>query len=241
MDRPVDLQNDVAAGALRLEHDVRVFPRRDRHILDGQLLQQLFPRGGLLRLGGVGAEALDELLQFVGLVGDLAVFVLLLLQGQLARLVPEVVVPDIDLDPAEIDIGHVGADLVQEMAVMGDDDDRVRKAEQEILQPGDGLEVEVVGRLVQEQHVRVAEQGLGQQHPHLVPAFQLLHLLVAQLFGDAEAVQQHRRLGLRLVAVHLGEFGLQFGGANAVLFGEIGLGIDRLPLRHDLVEPVHAP
>jgi hypothetical protein len=82
---------------------MRILPGRDGHILKRQLLEQLLARGRLLRLGGVGGEALDELFQFVRLVGDLAILVLLLLQGELARLVPEVVVADVDSDLAEVD------------------------------------------------------------------------------------------------------------------------------------------
>ena len=145
-----DLQDGVPAGSLGFELDERVLPRGNRHIRDGQLLQQLFPGRGLLRLGGVGAEPLDEGLQVVRLFGGLAVFVLLLLQDKLARLVPEVVVARVNPDLAEIDIRDVGADLVQEVAVMGDDDDRVPEPAEEILQPGDGAEVQVVRRLVEQ-------------------------------------------------------------------------------------------
>ena len=150
--------------------------------------RSLLARCGLFRLGGVGAETLDEFLQFIRLVGDLTVIVLLLLEGQLARLVPEIVVAHVDLDQAEVDIGDVGADLIEEVAVVGDDDHRILEAEEEILQPGDRLEVEVVGRFVQQEHVRVAEQSLGEEHAYLVAAFEFLHLFVTQLFRNAEAV-----------------------------------------------------
>ncbi len=107
---------------------------------------------------------------------------------ELAGLIPEVIVSDIDLDFAIIDIRHMSADLVQEMAVMGDDDHCVLEAGEKILQPGDGLQVELVGGFVQKQDIRVAEQGLGQQHPHLVAAVKLLHLFLTHLFRDAEPV-----------------------------------------------------
>ena len=74
---------------------------------------------------------MDELLQFVGLVGGLPVLLLFLLQGQLAGLVPEIVVADVDRDLAEVDVGDVGADLVEEVAVVGDDDHGVLEAERE--------------------------------------------------------------------------------------------------------------
>ncbi len=49
--------------------------------------------------------------------------------------------------------------VVEEVAVVGDGDDGAREALQELLEPVDALGVEVVGGLVEQQHV-----GLGQQH-----------------------------------------------------------------------------
>ena len=79
-------------------------------------------------------------------------------------------------------------------------------------------------------------KSLGQQHPHLFAPFELLHLLVAQLFRDAEAVEQHGRFRLGFVAVHFGELGFELAGADAVRLGKISFGIERLALGHDLVE-----
>jgi hypothetical protein len=78
---------------------------------------------------------------------------------QLARLVPEVVVPDVELDLPEVDVRDVRADLVQEVAVVGDDDDRVLEPGEKLLEPGDGLQVQVVRRLVEQQDVRVTRLG----------------------------------------------------------------------------------
>ena len=106
---------------------------------------------------------------------------------ELAGLIPEVIVAGIDLDFSIIDIRHMSADLVQEIAIMGDDDYCVLEAGEKAIQPGDGLQVELVGRLVQKQDIRVTEQGLGQQHPHLIVAVKFLHLFLTHLFRYAEA------------------------------------------------------
>ena len=108
-------------------------------------------------------------------------------------MVPEVVVTHIDLDSAEVDIGGVCTDLVQEVSVMGYNDNCIWETEKEIFQPGDGFQVQVVGRFVQQQDVRAAEQRLGQQYAHLVTAFQFFHLFGAQLFRYAKPVQQNCR------------------------------------------------
>ena len=101
-------------------------------------------------------------LELLRLGPGLLVLGFLLVEMELAGLIPKVIVAGIDLDFAIIDIRHMGADLVQEMAVMGDDDYRVLEAGEKFLQPGDGLQVQLVGGFVQEQDVGVAEQSLGQ-------------------------------------------------------------------------------
>jgi hypothetical protein len=40
---------------------------------------------------------------------------------------------------------------------------------QQVFQPADGVHVEVVGRLVEQQHVRLGHQTLGQRHALLQP------------------------------------------------------------------------
>ena len=50
---------------------------------------------------------------------------------------------------------------------MGDKEQRAPPAGEKLLQPGDRLEVEVVGRLVEQQHVGLGDQGPRQKHPTL--------------------------------------------------------------------------
>ena len=49
---------------------------------------------------------------------------------------------------------------------MADDDQRVRIARQMLLQPERAFEVEIVGRLVEQQQVGLGEQRGGERHPH---------------------------------------------------------------------------
>ncbi len=55
----------------------------------------------------------------------------------------------------------------QEAPVVGDEDQGAAPAEQEFLQPGNGLDVEVVGRLVEQQQLRITRQRTRQQHAPL--------------------------------------------------------------------------
>ena len=106
---------------------------------------------------------------------------------------------------------------------MRDDDQRAFVAHQEVLQPVDGVEVEVVGRLVEQQRLRLAEQRLREQHADLLAALQLLHLPLVQLVGDVEARQQDGGVALGAVAVFLADDALEFAEAHAVLVGHVGL------------------
>ena len=44
---------------------------------------------------------------------------------------------------------------------MGNDDDRIVKIDEELVEPVDSVEIEVVRRLVEQQNVGIAEQRLG--------------------------------------------------------------------------------
>ena len=87
-------------------------------------------------------------MEFLNLLFLLSVLVSGHLSSQLAGLEPEVVVTDIELDFPEVHIGHVGADRVQEVTVVGNHDDGVREVQDKVAQPFDGGCVQTVGRLV---------------------------------------------------------------------------------------------
>ena len=92
-------------------------------------------------------------------------------------------------DRLVVDVGDVRADAVQEVAIVRDDDQRAVVADQELAQPVDRVEVEVVGRLVEQQRLRMAEERLRQQHADLLAALQLRHLLLVQRVGNVEALR----------------------------------------------------
>ena len=61
---------------------------------------------------------------------------------------------------------------------MGDEDDGVRILDEKLLEPVARLEVEVVGRLVEQEDVRPAQQQLGQRDAHLPAAGELAGVAV---------------------------------------------------------------
>src|SRR6202035_4011831 len=54
-------------------------------------------------------------------------------------------------DGLVINVGNVGANAVQEMTIVGDDDEHALIVVQEGLQPVDGVQIQVVGGFVEQQ------------------------------------------------------------------------------------------
>ena len=98
----------------------------------------------------------------------------------------------------------------------------------------------MVGGLVQQDDVRLAEEGLGQQHLHLLLGGQRAHLAVQNVLGQSQALDQAAHVTLRLPAVHVGKLRLQFAGLHTVGVGEVLLGVEGVLLLHDIVEPLVA-
>ena len=76
-------------------------------------------------------------------------------------------------DLAAVELDDAGGQRAQEAPVVGDEDQRARPALEEAFQPVDGLDVEVVGGLVEQQHVGRRHQRARQQHAALHAAGQL--------------------------------------------------------------------
>ena len=97
---------------------------------------------------------------------------------------------------------------IQKSAVVRDDNHAAFVGQQQLLQPANGGQIQMVGRLVQQQHIRLRHQRLGQRHALLAAARKLGHA--------ARAVQPQLLQGLlhalRPVPAVFGlDAGLQFG------------------------------
>ena len=143
-------------------------------------------------------------------------------------------------DRLVVDVGDVRADVVQEVAVVRDDDQRAVVAVEEVLQPVDRVQVEVVRRLVEQQRRRVAEERLRQQHPHLLSALQLRHRLPVQRVRDVEPLQEDRRVAFGRVSVFLADDALELAEAHAVLVGHVRAGVEHVAFLERLPEALVA-
>ena len=71
----------------------------------------------------------------------------------------------IPLEPHDLALAferqHMGGDAVEEPAVVADDDDTTRKLQQRLFQGSKRVDVEVVGRLVEQQHVAAVRRSFA--------------------------------------------------------------------------------
>ena len=201
-------------------------------LLDLDLLELAFARGGLARLGGVRREAPHELLQVRYLVLGLGVGGLDPLTG-LHRCQHEIVViARIDLQLLEVEIRDVRAHLVQEMPVVADDDHGGIVVVERAFQPADRIDVQIVGRFIEQQNVRPGEQRLGEQHPQLQSRGHFAHGTVVPLFRNSGIRQNGAGARLGVVAAIFGECALELGRLHVILIGGLRIGVDPITLLH---------
>ena len=162
-------------------------------------LQRLDAALRLLGLGRLGAEAAHEVFQ----MRDLRLLRLerLILLGDLfgAGTLEVVVIAGIAVDHAVVHMGDAVDGGVEEFAVMRHQQDAAGIARQVLLEPQDRFEVEMVGRLVEQQQVGPVHQRARQVEAHAPAAGEAGHRAFQRVAGETQAVQQLR--GARLGAV----------------------------------------
>ena len=85
-----------------------------------------------------------------------------------------------------IDLDDARRQRTHEAAIVGDEDDAAGEAAQEILEPGDRLDVEMIGRFVEQQHVRIEDQRPREQDAALHAARERVELIVLRQFEPAQ-------------------------------------------------------
>jgi hypothetical protein len=167
------------------------------HPLD--LVQLLDPTLDLTRLGRLVTELADEPLHLLDLVGLVPLSGLeLLLPEQLLGLVI-VIVAHVQTEAPQLQLRDPVHHAVEKVPVVGDDHHRPLVSREEVLDPLEGLEVQVVGRFVQQEQVRRLEQESAQGDPHSPTARQRGQRGVELVGREAQPAQD--RLGARVQAV----------------------------------------
>ncbi len=131
----------------------------------------------------------------------------------------------------------MGADVVEKMAVVRHHDHRARVIHQKILEPADGRDVQAVRRLVQQNDVRLPEQGLRQQDLDLLAPRERAHPRLEKVGGKAEPLQDLSGFRLRIPAVHFGKLRFQPGRDVSILLGKILFGVKGILLLRHPIQP----
>ena len=94
----------------------------------------------------------------------------------------------LSLDVLVLDGEHARADLLEEAAVVGDQHEGAPVVGEEVLQPLDRVDVEVVGGLVEQKEVGIGEQRAGQCDARELAAGEGEEVALEHVAGQAEAL-----------------------------------------------------
>ena len=169
------------------------------HVLRGHGLGRLGPH--LVRLGHQGSG----LLLRVGQLPPAAALVgLPLLQvGAPADVV------DIEALPVRVEVEDPVDDLAEQVDVVGDDDQPALVDREVVPQPQDRVGIEVVGRLVEQQGLRPAEEDAGELDPASLAAGEGMQWLAEDALLQSEGGGDRGSLGLGGIAAGGVELGLE--------------------------------
>ncbi len=200
--------------------------------------QRLDPALCLTGLGGLGLEARDVLFHVRTL--RLLLLVGLLLLGQTFGTSPleGAVAAAIESDPALLDMGDVIDHGIQKIAVVGNQQQGAGVTLEPVFKPQNGVEVQVVGRFVEQQQVRGAHQCLRQVQAHTPATGETADLTLHLFVGEAQPGQQLASACVGGITVGAVELRMQTGLSGTVLRG-FGLGQRALYLAQALVAIEH--
>ena len=138
---------------------------------------------------------------------------------------------------ALVEVEHAGDGLVEERDVVAHDEERAAVVAQESHQPLLGVDVEVVGRLVEEEQVAAGEQDAGQLDPAALTTRERVdgHVEAVALQPEARGDRPHLRLG-RVAAEPL-ELLLRVGEPAQVALRRVLVDLD-VPLLEPLRDDV---
>src|SRR5712671_8081588 len=156
--------------------------------------------GAVLRTIGPTSRPIEASSEGSALTGKLLVFDAVRdgrIRAQPAHLVGLVVL-EVALEPFDVAVAlegqHVGRDAVEEPAVVADDDGAAGEILKRFFKRPQGVDVEIVGGLVEEQKIGAGFEHLGQMHAVALAAREPAHLLL--LVGPLEV--ERRAIGARI-------------------------------------------
>ncbi len=143
---------------------------------------------------------------------------------------------------AAVELENPTGDVVEEIAVVGDDQNGARIVAQVAFEPQHRLGIEVVGRLVEQEKLGLFEEEPAQRHPAPLAARELCHLGIVRRAAQRVhrqidfGVEIPQPLGLDLVL----QLGHLVGGLVGVIHRELVVAVDDRLLRRDALHDVLA-
>src|SRR6476620_5901534 len=117
------------------------------------------------------------------------------------------VVLEIALEPFDVAVAferqHMGRDAVEEPAIVADDHRAAGEILQRLFERPQGIDIEVVGRLVEQEHVRARLEHLGEVHSVAFAARELADLLLLIGAAEVEGAAIAARIYLALAELEL--------------------------------------
>ncbi|NYH20482.1 hypothetical protein GGD41_007824 [Paraburkholderia bryophila] len=127
------------------------------------------------------------------------------------------VVAAVALDLLVLQMQRDVADRIEEFAVVRDHDQRAWITVQPVFEPDDRVQIQVIGRFVEQQQIRAAHQRLREIQTHAPAAREAADRLAGLVEREAEAEQQRFGACGRGVAVGVGESRVCFAFGRAVM------------------------
>ena len=181
---------------------------------------------------GPEVQLFRRALQLLDLGPVLFILLELFLKAALPLENKKAVVAAVKFGPAVHDLDAALRDDVEEIAVVADRKHRALEVQDIILQPFGGVQVKVVGRLVEQQDVRILEDQPREVHARSLAARERVEGLLPHGGRDVETARDAAALGVHLPAAETAEL-----LRERVVLPQQGGGGVVLHLPGELVEP----
>ena len=192
----------VAAAEARRELEVHLLVIDLIHLDRHDFLQLFDTTLHLYRLGWLISESLYKVLD----VSDFLLLVLVSPQLLLTSLLAEhevlVILHLVVLHPAASDFEGTIGYIINKGTVVAHQDHCLGALGEKLLQPLDTLDVEVVGRLIEQEYIRLLKQDFRQLDTHTPTTGELLGRTLEIVAGEAKTSERALNLSLIILATH---------------------------------------
>jgi hypothetical protein len=168
---------------------------------------------------GLGTKATDESIDLFDTGLNFGRLGLLLCLTLCALLLSIGIITLIQHQLAVLEGQNAGANGVQKIAIMRNQHQRTLIAQQPALQPGHGIDIQVVGGFIQQQQVRWTHQCSGQIQAHAPATGKVIHGALFVATGEAQPGEQLGRACVCLPGAQLIQLVMGLGDSGRIMPG----------------------